>query len=260
MNSWSSHRKFIVSLIILALLVVLIGVPLYLYFHQTPTCFDGKLNGTESGVDCGGACKIMCTSEALPLLMKGDPRVIQVTPTTYDVVANVQNPNLLGEVLHAGYTFKVYDATSTEPIKTVTGNTYIPKNSSFGIFVGPMSFIDIVPTRVTFSWDAPLVWDRNDAAAPQLQVTNPLLTQVSGKPRLTATLTNNALTPVGNIELVAFVQDENGNTIGASKTIVDSLSAKESAPFIFTWPQNFIGTSTAVVIEPRVFPDVSYRN
>ena len=105
MNQWSRKRKRIILLIILFVLVVLVGVPLFFLFYRVPTCNDLKKDGNETGVDCGGSCQLLCTAESLPLILRGDPRVLKVADGVFEVVALVQNPNANGEIRRAGYIF-----------------------------------------------------------------------------------------------------------------------------------------------------------
>lgn len=257
MNAWSSHRKFLIFCLGFLALVVLIGLPIYLATHRPSSCFDSKLNGDETGVDCGGSCQLMCTSDSLPIIMKGDPRVLKVASTTYDIVVYAQNPNLLGKVDKAGYTIKIYDTASSTPLKVLTGVTSVPKNTSFAVFNGPFNFGNQVPVRATFVWSEPLKWQKDTSAAPTLEVRDPLLSETTTKPHVTATLNNVGLGDISNIELVALVEDNTGNIIGASKTLVDSLASGASTQLIFTWPTPFQGTSTSVLIIPHVYSDSS---
>ena len=89
MNQWSRTRKRIVLVIVLFALSVLIGVPVFFLFYEKPTCFDKERNGDEAGVDCGGSCQLLCAAESLPLLLKGDPRIISVAPELFEVVASI---------------------------------------------------------------------------------------------------------------------------------------------------------------------------
>ena len=259
MNAWSTNRKRVILLLIIFILVVLIGAPIYFFFHKAPTCFDKKQNGDEAGVDCGGSCQLVCTTDTLPLIMKGDPRVLRVATSTYEVVAFIQNPNVSAEILHAPFSLTLYGANSPVPLKTITGETYVPKNSSFGIFEGPFNFPGDVPTRVTFSWtEGALVWQKNSSVVPDLKITDGALVNTNTEPRLEATLTNPSLESVMNIELITFIFDENGNMVGASKTFVDTLGPNASAPLIFTWPEPFQGRPTTFQIIPRILPNKSY--
>jgi hypothetical protein len=258
MNAWSIKRKRIILLLVVLVLAIILGVPLFFFFHQTPTCTDGKQDGDETGVDCGGSCMLLCPDESLPMIIKGDPQVLKVATSTYDVVAYVQNPNVSGKVLNAAYTFNLYDASSTIPLKTIQGTTFIPTNSSFAVFEGPISFVEETPVRATFAWDTNLSWQKDTQATPELQVKEIVLSNQNSSPRIDAQLENDSLGTVSNIELAALIFDNNDNIIAASKTVVDSLEAGQSAPLVFTWPTAFTSATTSIEILPRIFPDNSF--
>ncbi|MBX4189639.1 hypothetical protein KW785_03565 [Candidatus Parcubacteria bacterium] len=256
MNEWSIKRKRIILGLVLLALIILLGIPFLLYFHQTPTCSDGKRNGDETGVDCGGSCQLLCPLEASPLIVKGDPQVLYVATSTFDIIAYMQNPNINGEVALAPYTINIYDDTSSGPLRTISGKTFIPKNSTFAIFQGPFDFGSSTPTRATFSWGN-LIWKKNKSEVPELIVKDVLLTNADTKPRIDASVYNTTLQKVSNIELVALIFDENGTIVHASRTVVDTLGPNEVATLVYTWPSAFVGTTTAIEIVPRTFPDAS---
>jgi Mg-chelatase subunit ChlD len=236
MNKWSSHRRALVSLIILVALIALVGVPIYLFFHKDPTCFDGRKNGLEIGVDCGGDCRLFCVDETLPLISVGDPRIVVVSPGIYEVVAIFDNPNPTANVTRAQYTINLYESSSSTPSKVIEGSTFIPKAGSFVIFEGPFSF-DKLPVRAVLEWnDSTLIWLRNDESAPELTISGKRLTGEDSQPRLEASLSNNSLDRVSNIELTAVISDDTGNIVAASKTFIDALNPSNSTPIIFTWP------------------------
>jgi hypothetical protein len=259
MNSWSTNRKRLILFLVIIVLGVLIGGPVYFFFHKEPTCFDQKQNADETGVDCGGSCTLVCTTETLPLIMKGDPRVIRVATSTYEVIAHIQNPNVSAQVLLAPYTFNLYGANSAVPLKTIQGKTFIPKNTSFVLFEGPFQFSGEMPTRATFTFDdGALVWEKNLNNVPELRIEDSTLLTPNTEPRLEAIVTNPTLSAVSNIEFVALVSDESGNIIGSSKTFVDNLNPNESAPLVFVWPASFVGKPNTFEVVPRILPNRSY--
>ena len=253
MNEWSVHRKRIVMGLVLLCLIILVGIPVLLYFHQAPLCIDGKQNGDETGVDCGGSCSLICPASALPLIAKGDPQVIPVSTSTYDVIAYIQNPNIDGKAVDAPYTLSVFDASSATPLKVINLKTFIPQNSSFAIFQGPFDFGSSTPSIATLEWGS-ISWTKDKTAIPELTVKNVLLSQTDKSPRLTATVFNNTLKTISNIEFVALIYDESGNIVHASRTVVDALDPSSSAPLVYTWPKAFTGTTTTIEIVPRIFP------
>ncbi|MDB5194613.1 MAG: hypothetical protein JWN50_627 [Parcubacteria group bacterium] len=259
MNNWSRRRKRNILLIALFFLVVVIGLPLYFFFQVTPTCFDTKQNGDETGVDCGGSCTLLCGSQSLPLIMKGDPRLLKVSTSTYEAVAYVQNPNATGVIMKAGYTFTLYEASSSVPVKTITGYTYVPKNTDFAIFEGPFDMGDKAPSRVTFAWNnASLVWTKNTDANPVINVADNGVANASTTPRVDARVTTTSLSELSNIYFVSLVFNDTGTIMAASKTYLDTLAPGEVSPIVFFWPSPFTALPASVRIIPVVLPDPSY--
>ncbi len=260
MNDWSRARKRIILAIVLFFVIVLIGIPFYFLFYQTPTCSDGAKNGDETGVDCGGSCQRLCTAESLPLVLQGDPRVLEIAPNVYEVVAIIENPNATADVYRALYTFKLYDASSNIEVKVIEGSTYIPKGSTFAIFEGPFTVEPgVVPRRAVLEWDrSSIVWRKNTEYEPELVVRDKKLSKEDTSPRLDAVVENNSLERVSNIDFITFISDENGNIFAASKTFVDDLLPGESMPIIFSWPRPFAKKAGNINIITRIFPDRSF--
>ena len=163
MNQWSRRRKRIILVLVFFVLIFLIGLPIFLLSYRAPTCFDSKQNGNETGIDCGGSCQLLCTTESLPLVLKGDPRVLKISNYTFELVAVVENANPNAEIYKAGYTFKLYDNESVIPVATIEGETYVPKGSTFALFEGPFDLeAGVNPTRATLEWkEKSLIWKRN---------------------------------------------------------------------------------------------------
>ena len=259
MNKWSIRRRRIALSIVIGALVIIIGVPLYFFMYKAPTCFDGKKNADEIGVDCGGSCNLLCSAQSLDIQTKGDARILKVATSTYEVVVSVQNPNPSASILKAGYSFKIYTASSTGPIKIIKNITFVPKASSFVVFEGPFNLGEAVPTRVVFEWDkATLVWGKDNVVGADIKVEESVLSNTDKLPKLEAMVKNFSLGRVTNIELVALVFDENDNIVGASKTFVDILAPNESTPIVFTWTNPFMSSSIRSLIFTRILPDASY--
>lgn len=245
--------------IVLVALVVLVGVPAGFLFYEPPTCFDGKKNGDEGGIDCGGSCELLCPSGSLSIIPKGDPRVIEVAPGFYEIVAVVENPNATAAIDRARYSLKLYEQGAITPFEVIEAETFIPRSSTFAIFEGPFNFGESRPVRAVLEWNPQtLVWRKDDTAKPGLAVRNVVLTGEDAEPRISATLVTSALEPSRNVELVALISDEGGNIIAASKTVADSVSRGEEVPIIFTWPSPFAKGNVGIDILWRVLPDRSY--
>lgn len=256
MNAWAAKRKRVIMLIVLAFLVVVIGVPGYFLFYHTPTCTDGKQNGDETGVDCGGSCKLLCAPEALPLLSQGDPRVVTVATSTYEVVAVFKNPNPTASVYRASYIIRLYGA-DRQMIKRIDGSTYIPKDSQLAIFEGPFNESSSTPVSATLEWGN-MTWLKDPNPAPDISVSDATLSGADSLPRLQATARNNSLADASNVEFTAVILDASGNIIAASKTYLDSLSSGGTETILFSWPRPLAGDPVSISIIPRAYPDSSF--
>jgi len=242
-------------------LVFVVAIPTFVLIYKPPTCFDGKMNGDEAGIDCGGSCQLLCTARSLPLVSRGDPKVLKIAEEIFSAVALVENPNTSGEIYKASYIFKIYDdSLSSIPIKEIKGETFVPKSSTFAIYEGPFSLGEgASPSRATLEWvEESFVWQRNEKQVLELSISGPSLTREDTSPRLDADIENMSLERVSHIDLVALIYDETGSIFAASKTFVDSLDVGESAPIVFTWPRPFEKQAYNVDIIVRIFPDRSF--
>ena len=199
-------------------------------------------------MDCGGNCRLLCTADVAVPVLKFDPRVFQMASGTVSVLAYLENVNVAAESLHAPYEFNLYDAEGNL-ITTRTGETYIPKGTTFAVFEPNISTGSRIVTHATFEFTKPLTWIRNTTPDPSLDITNGTIQDASTTPRINATVTNNSLDTVSNIDLVVMVSDGAGNVIGASHTYIGSLAVGASQNIVFTWPKPF-STSATVCQSP----------
>ena len=90
--SWRAKRQIGVIFIFLAVAAVVLAIFLYPILVKKPTCFDTKMNGTETGVDCGGTCMKFCSADIKqPVVLWS--RSFKVTDGLYNAAAYVQNQN-----------------------------------------------------------------------------------------------------------------------------------------------------------------------
>lgn len=232
--------------------VVFVGIPLFTTFYVAPTCFDGKLNQGEYGIDCGGPCKKLCSSQFLnPIVVWA--RALPVTKGVYNLLAYVQNPNLSGEVKRAYYTFKLFDKAGIL-IDEKQGSTFILPHSNNPIFEGGIVAGERLPALVTFEFKEPLPWEKIEYTDPALVITNKVLSREDASPRIDATIQNRSTSTYNKIEVTAIVYDTEDNAQAISKTLIDSLGDNQSQDITFTWPTRFPKQSSRIEIIPQVRP------
>ena len=80
-------------LTIYLILLALVSLLIYNILKPDPTCFDGKQNQREEGVDCGGPCQ-PCEEEINAQDLKVmEKAFVYGGPKKYDVMAKISNPN-----------------------------------------------------------------------------------------------------------------------------------------------------------------------
>lgn len=235
MLSWSVRRRLIYLAIIL-FLAAIAAVATFIFLKKPPTCFDGKKNGDEVGIDCGGSCSLVCAVEIMPLKVIWS-RLFDIGSSKYDVVALVKNPNLKHGATQVEYTFRLWDKDNLL-INSKTSKTFINPKEDLVIFESRIDVGKKVPTRTTFELDDSPLWQKIDRVPPKLTFSNKRF-ENEPVPRLIATLKNESLVTVKNISVSAILSGEDQNAVAVSSTFMEELSGGESRDVSFSWPQPF---------------------
>ncbi len=237
MATWAGRRKFAYISSFLFAYFIVISAVYFVYFYKAPTCFDNKMNGSETGIDCGGSCTRLCNRDNIDPIIHWS-RAFQVSTSTYNLLAYVENPNVNASVAQIGYTFRAFNAQGVE-IYHKNGTTFIPAGKIFGVFEGPIVFASGTPKTLTFDFDKDITWVRGVQQNTALKATRIRLTREQPTPRVDASLENTSLDPIGSVEAVAIIYDEDGNAFAVSRTFADSIPKESSQDIVFTWPRPF---------------------
>ncbi|MEK7574742.1 MAG: hypothetical protein AAB511_00745 [Patescibacteria group bacterium] len=249
MVSWSTKRQFIYVSIVLSVFIIFLALPTFFIVYKAPSCTDGKQNQNELGTDCGGPCSVLCRASALDLIVHWQ-RAFKVKDGIYNVLAYVENPNLDSGVNSISYIFKLYDKDNVL-IYERRGQTFVPPKKIFGIFESNIITGTRVPATVFFEFSQPPVWTKEYRKDGPIAITGQVLSGQDSMPRLSAILENRSFEPMYNTEVVAVIYGPDGNAVGASRTIVDSVEKGASTNLTFTWPEPFSGLATRIELLSR---------
>jgi len=236
MVSWSLKRRFVYIAIFLTVFAIIFAWWLVITYYEPPTCFDGKQNNTEVGIDCGGACQYLCPFQsAEPVVLFS--RSFEVTNNVYNAIAYVENPNFDIGVLRMEYVFKLYDK-SNNLIAERKGSTFISAGKISPIFEGGIETNGIEPKRTFFELINENEWIKVRATSESpFVVKDKNLTNQDTFPRLSAVLENKSIQEYKDIEVVAVIFNANENAIATSRTFIDILPKKSKENLVFTWPR-----------------------
>jgi len=247
--SWSSKRKptYLGSF---AVIVLVIAVVIYfLYFYEAPNCEDGIQNQNESGIDCGGVCSKVCSFQAIdPVVLWS--RIMKVADGVYNVIALVENPNPKTQAKDVEYSFKLYDENSIL-ISERLGKVDILPRSIFPIFEGGIFVQNRIPARSPFfEFTSEFDWNRISDERPELIVTNKNLTQNEKGSQLEATIENESVQNLKNIEVTAILSDYKDNVVAFSQTSIDRLERNDSKNIVFTWNEMLASDISKIEVIP----------
>lgn len=212
------------------------------YLNKPPTCFDGKQNGAEAGVDCGGECARACMSESEDTSLLW-ARVFRVLPGRYNAVAYLENKNANTAAQKVSYRFRFADSNNVY-IGKREGTTFIPTAGRFAIFEPAIDLGNSVPVYTTFEFTSAPDWIRLPAElVRQVNVTisDSEIIEEGVAPKLFANVRNNSLFKIPGLSVVTILYDADGNALSASSTYLDVLPPETTLPISFTWPEPYVG-------------------
>ena len=241
-------RGFYTSLIVVILLIVF-GYPVFNFFNKEATCFDGKRNGNELGIDCGGGCQKVCEfSVQAPAILWS--RSFEIRDGVYNSIAMVENSNVGIGALDVSYVFRLFDSNNILVYER-KGRTNIPAQTRFPIFEGRIITGERIPQKTFFEFVGVIDWIKQETILSDLRIRDQKILNTDLAPRIEASIENRGLYPIENLEIFAIIYDMTDNAISGSNTFIESISPDSKQTVIFTWPEPFSAPIGRVEIVPK---------
>lgn len=232
---WAQQRQRMVLGILVAVALSFVLILGFAIFYKTPTCFDTKKDGDETGVDCGGSCSTVCSAAAQPATIHSFRTLTQ--SGRIDLIAYIDNPNKDTIAKDAHVTIEIYRKDGHTLVRHAI--LTLPESSSIPLFIPDIANSDVRQVFVTFDTGYP-IWTKGAAwtgGAPK--AVNVAVTGTDSLPRVTATMSNPTAYDMTSVPLVATVFANDGTIIAASQTIIPVLPAQGTAQGVFTWNEPF---------------------
>ncbi len=238
--TWAFKRQFLYATIIIAFFLAILLYFLWPYITKAPTCTDGRQNGVETGVDCGGSCRRACIFEVDQLSVIWS-RAFRVTDGRYNAVAYVENQNINTAIYKIKYRFRFADKDNIY-IGSREGETFVPPSGKFAIFEPSVGVGNSVPVYTTFEFSEQPIWvkvPKEKIEQMKVVVSDIRLQDEDTMPKMSATIKNNSFFIIPELSVIALLYDDKGNVVNVSRTYLDSLKAEEVVSLNFTWPEPF---------------------
>lgn len=145
---WALKRRILITTLLFFVVTVPVAVLTYKGFFRAPTCADGFKNGIETGVDCGGACALMCKEDVKPVTVLW-ASYFKNDNGSYDIGVMLHNVNekTAPEYVNAQMSLV---SVSGSVLYQMSATTSVPVNGDMPILIQNIYVRDF-PAKVTIS-------------------------------------------------------------------------------------------------------------
>ncbi len=248
--SWASHRRALIVALLAVFGVFIVAVTGIATFYRAPSCSDGVQNQGEAGIDCGGPCPYLCSSQVSPPSVRFT-RSISDEPGRTDVIAYIDNPNATAASFGAPYEVSLYDADNVLVAHT-SGTTELPPVSTVPVFIPGVFSGSKIVARAFLSFTGALPWQTYHDVRVIPTIATPEVSGAPDAPRITAVVGNPSASPLANVKLIVTVFDAGGTAIAASQTVVPVVDPQGTALATFTWNVPFSASPAKIEVIPIV--------
>ena len=249
--TWAFKRQIFYVVILVSFFSFFGFLIFYPKLNKAPTCSDGKQNGNETGIDCGGSCLKACIEQvdAVSILWT---RAFKVVHGRYNAVAYLVNHNRNAAVEKINYRFRFADSNNIY-IGKRDGSAFIPPGGNFAIFEPGIDIGNSIPVYVSFEFTQMPQWfqvSQEKINQLKILVSNIQLVDETTFPKLSAAIINNSLFTIPNMNIITILYDASGNAISTSRTYLDKLNPLQDTNINFTWPEPLPG----IVVKKEIIP------
>jgi len=249
--TWALKRQILYITVLILCIAIFGFLIIYPSLSKAPTCSDNKQNGNETGVDCGGSCARACLAQVDEISVLW-ARSFRVIAGRYNAVAYFENHNKNIAIDKINYKFRFADKNNIY-IGKREGSTFIPPSGRFAIFEPAIDVGNSIPVYTTFEFTQTPSWIQiYPEKIKQLEVLVSRINLINEdtSPVLSATIKNNSLFIIPEVDIVVILYDANHNAVSTSRTYLDSLKAEEERDITFTWPEPM----SAEIVAKEIIP------
>lgn len=232
--------------IIIALIFLIffsgISYSIYLLATENPTCFDGKQNQGEEGIDCGAVCGVLCDPETQPLKIISS-QIIQTQYQEYDFIAFIQNPNTAYGVSELSYEIRFLNPSHGEVARRQEKFYIQPGQTRYIIEQAVKSEDSIVSAELKFGNPQ---WQKieGEKIAIDFPLESEQYRDIGSAPvysQFEGVISNNSNFDLDRVDIAVLLLDQTETIVGINTTVIRTLPAKTERYFKVTWPFKISG-------------------
>lgn len=247
----TSTKRLLKQLLYAFLLLFLIfGSMIWSYFGTImhPECFNGRLDTSEEGIDCGGVCSpcvIIPPPPGVENFKQIRTVIIPLRNNSYDLVAEIQNPNKDWGAKSLYYKFSLY-GEKNEFIADFDGVDFIMPAASgeeYKYIVRHINDVNGQPKIAKLELTK-IVWQSIPSyiKRPKFSVSYEVFNNTiaaNGIISAEGVVENASLYDFNNIFIKVIITGESGDIVGAASTNMNTMRSYEKRYFKVTWDEPF---------------------
>ncbi len=245
-------KRIVILCVYLAIFLSIAGC---MYWTNRPpaSCFDGRQNQNEEGVDCGGVCAA-CEEPIKPEKMDiTSTAVMRGGPGVYDVVAEVSNPNPLLGASRFYYTITLYDGSNQRVAQRAGTSLILPQQDRFVAELNISSSVE--PKKVSMEI-SDVEWVRfENIVDPDFIVSGESYGKVQAGidfAEAFGVVHNRSPYDFAAVDALVILRNEIGQPIAVNKTRIGAFRAFEQRDFRLNWTYPFDGVISDIDIDVEV--------
>ncbi|XKT75389.1 MAG: hypothetical protein ACJKSS_01220 [Patescibacteria group bacterium UBA2103] len=239
---WALKRQVFVIGIVVLIIAVFVGILGFVFVSNPSTCFDGEQNGTETGVDCGGGCELVCSFEAsAPVVL-----FTQYVDSSErgDVVAHIRNINKGIDIRSAAYTIEVFTSQG-DLLAIKKGSIDIPSQSTQSVFVKNITPSISMGARAFLTITDQYFYRAKSIPAATIESFS--WSNLNTSPTLRAVVKGDLEEDQRRLPVTATVFNDTNKVLAVSETNIPVLEHNSQEEIIFTWQKSFSENPARVV-------------
>jgi len=192
--------------------------------QSAPSCFDNRKNGTETGVDCGGAC-IPCEEKNLQPIAIGATTLFS-QDRVFSVAAELINPNSAFAASAFDYQIILKDASGSV-LRAITNSSFLYAGERKKIVEAGVRITQGIPVEVSVIINPESII-RKPAQAfirPEIEVRDVIAAIESGQVVISGYVTNINNFVITKIIINGSAINSAGAAVGVSKTEIRNVAA-----------------------------------
>jgi hypothetical protein len=249
--NWDTKRKIMYGAAFLTLITTVFVLFFYDTIFPAPTCYDGKKNGYELEIDCGGVCSLVCKEDVKPLSVVWS-KAIKVDKNMYDLVAMVSNTNIDNASREVGFNFNLYDSNGVITANYF-GSTTVPLDGKFPLIIQNIRLQSAPDTVLTTLTDGAHYKVKENPASPTIKIVNRRY-EATSISRVYATLRNTKQVEINGLEVRVLLFDEQDNVYAVGRTVVPLFKKESVKDIVVTWNEVLKKAPTRIGIYPIFNP------